>query len=330
MAARKVLFAPAFGPLIGGGHAFRGFTLAQALMGRGVSCGMILSEAAASTLAAFIPEGLERLDGDRLAAAEAFNPDLIVIDDYGCDAEAEGFLAVEGFRLAVIDDLADRRHLAELLIDPSFGRAADDYDKLLPAGATVLAGPDYALLRPEFAKARSAALTRRKGPFGHRALVSLGLTDVGAVTRRVVGLLAGLIPTDVVLGSTAPSLPAVSRMAGVSLHVDARDMAALIAQADIGIGGGGVSVWERACLGLPSILVVLADNQAPMAAKLAEAGVVIALDARDDGFEPRLLAAIERLFSDVELRCRLSQTAARLCDGLGAERVADALIQKLG
>ena len=106
-------------------------------------------------------------------------------------------------------------------------------------------------------------------------------------------------------------------------------MAELIAKADIGIGGGGVSVWERACLGLPSILLILADNQAAMARALDEAGVVIAIDAREAGFESRLTTALERLFSDQELRCGLTQKAAHLCDGRGADRVAQALLARV-
>jgi UDP-2,4-diacetamido-2,4,6-trideoxy-beta-L-altropyranose hydrolase len=331
MSQGRVLFAPAFGPSIGGGHAFRCFTLAAALSGKGAACGVALDTAAAESLAAFIPAGVHVVsETEPLRAAEAFKADLVVIDDYACGAAEEGPLVVEGFKLAIIDDLADRQHLCELLVDPGFGRVAADYEHLVTPGASVLAGPDYALLRPAFAKARSTALTRRKGPFGHRALVSLGLTDVGGITGKVVRHLAGLVPMDVVLGAGAESLEAVRDLLGVALHVDAQNMPALITQADIGIGGGGVSVWERACLGLPSILLILADNQAAMARALDAAGVVIAIDAREAGFEPRLTTAVERLFSDGELRCNLSQNAARLCDGLGAERVAEALLAKLG
>ncbi|HET9159673.1 MAG TPA: UDP-2,4-diacetamido-2,4,6-trideoxy-beta-L-altropyranose hydrolase [Caulobacteraceae bacterium] len=331
MSGKRILFLPAYGPAIGGGHAFRCFTLAQALVQRGASCGVAMDADAARALHGFRPDGVEGLQrGDALPTARGFKADLVVIDDYGSDADNEAHLVEAGVQVAIIDDLANRRHDCSLLVDPGFGRAARDYAGLVPQVATVLAGPDYALLRPEFAKARPAALNRRKGAFGHRALVSLGLTDVGGITAKVTQLLAGLVPMTVVLGADAPSLDAVRALPGVTMHLDARDMAGLIAAADIGIGGGGVGVWERACLGLPSILIVLADNQAAMARALDDVGVVIAIDAREDGFEPRLVAAVERLFSDEELRCRLTQGAAHLCDGLGAGRVADAIIAKLG
>jgi UDP-2,4-diacetamido-2,4,6-trideoxy-beta-L-altropyranose hydrolase len=330
MSGPRVLFCPAYGPEIGGGHAFRAFTLAQALIERGAVCGVAIEADGARALRRFRPSAVENLQrGGAVETAKGFRADIVVIDDYAIDAVIEGDLVEAGFQVVVIDDLANRLHRCSLLVDPGYGRKAADYQWRVPSGAVVLIGPDHALLRPEFAAARSAALTGRRERSGRQTLVSLGLTDVGGITSRVVQLLSGVAPMTVVLGSTAPSLEAVRALPGVDLYVDATDMAALISQADIGVGGGGVSVWERACLGLPSILLVLADNQAAMAKALDAAGVVITIDAREAGFETRLVAAVERLFSDGELRGRLSQKAAHLCDGLGAARVADAILAKL-
>jgi UDP-2,4-diacetamido-2,4,6-trideoxy-beta-L-altropyranose hydrolase len=330
-AAPRILFLPDFGPQVGGGHAFRSFTLAQALTARGAVCGVALDEAAAGALSRFAPSGVEIVTRkEPVATAGDFAAGAVVIDNYSADARSEQPLVDAGFTLAVIDDLADRQHVCELLVDPGYGRAETDYRRLVPPGAEVLLGPDYALLRPEFAQARSAALNRRKGAFGHRALVSLGLTDVGGITARVARLLSGLVPMDVALGAGAPSLEAVRALPGVTLHVDADNMAKLMAQADIAVGAGGSSTWERACLGLPSISLILADNQARMARRMDEDGVIIALDPRDEGFDQRLVTAVERLFSDVERRCQLTHRAAHLCDGLGAGRVAEALLAKLG
>ena len=332
MSGPRVLFLPAFSAQIGGGHAFRCFTLAQALTAMAPICGVALDDAGRRRRRC-IPSGpkiVEGLQRGELLAAKGFQAEVVVIDDYACDATADALAGGRRFHASsIIDDLADRVHRCELLVDAGFGRSPNDYDGLVPADGTVLTGPDHALLRPAFATARSAALARRKGEFGHRALVSLGLTDVGGVTSKVARHLSGLVPMDVVLGVAAPSLDAVRTLPGVTVHVDAQNMPELITQGDIGIGGGGVSVWERACLGLPSILLILADNQAAMARALDEAGVVIAIDAREAGFEARLTTAVERLFSDQELRCGLSQKAAHLCDGRGVERVAEALLARL-
>jgi spore coat polysaccharide biosynthesis predicted glycosyltransferase SpsG len=102
-------------------------------------------------------------------------------------------------------------------------------------------------------------------------------------------------------------------------------MARLTAQADIAIGGGGSSSWERCVLGLPTLLLVLADNQTEAAVALAEAGAVIALDAAAE-FETGFDAAAVRLIAEGALRRRLSKAAADVCDGLGAGRVADAFL----
>jgi UDP-2,4-diacetamido-2,4,6-trideoxy-beta-L-altropyranose hydrolase len=330
-AAPRILFLPDFGPEVGGGHAFRCFSLAQALTARGAVCGVALEDAGAKALSGFAPNGVEIVARTTaVETARAFVARAVVIDDYGIDEAGERPLAEAGLKLAVIDDLANRPHLCDLLVDPGYGRIETDYHGRVPPNAEVLLGPDYALVRPEFAQARSTALNRRKSVFGHRALISLGLTDVGGTTARVARLLSGLVPMDVVLGADAPSLEAVRPLHGVTLHVNASNMAELMTAADIAVGAGGSSTWERACLGLPSISLILADNQAQMARRLDEAGIVIALDVRDQGFDQRLVTAVERLFSDVELRCQLIHRAAHLCDGLGAGRVADALLAKLG
>jgi spore coat polysaccharide biosynthesis predicted glycosyltransferase SpsG len=164
-------------------------------------------------------------------------------------------------------------------------------------------------------------------------LVSLGLTDAGAITGRVV---RALLPTlgeaalDVVIGGEAASrgeLEALARVdPRVSLHIDARDMADLIAAADIAVGAGGSSAWERCCLGLPSLTVIVADNQRENTAALAREGATLAIAPPSSDFDARLTAGFERLVADARLRAAMSASAAALCDGLGASRVAEWLL----
>jgi spore coat polysaccharide biosynthesis predicted glycosyltransferase SpsG len=106
-------------------------------------------------------------------------------------------------------------------------------------------------------------------------------------------------------------------------------MAGLTADCDIAVGAGGSSVWERAVLGLPSITLILADNQASTAERLAVAQATLAVDVRAPGFEAALVGAWERLLGDRSLRWTLSQCASELCDGRGAERVAEAVLDLL-
>jgi UDP-2,4-diacetamido-2,4,6-trideoxy-beta-L-altropyranose hydrolase len=253
----------------------------------------------------------------------------VVFDHYGLDAQAEIRALDAGKLVCVIDDLANRRHHCQLLLDPGFGRTAADYDHLILGEPTVLIGPNYALLRPEFPAAREAALARRKAASGSRVLVSLGLTDVGGVTARVCEALPYPTKVDAVLSSAAASVAALRDLPNVALHLDVRNMAELMSTADVAIGAGGSSTWERACLGLPTICLILADNQEITTRRLAQAGALIAVDARQPGFEHELVDALDILLGDPRRRAALSERSATLCDGLGAGRVADALLAKL-
>lgn len=318
MTAPRILFVCDAGPGVGGGHVMRCLTLAGALAAKGATCAFVRTPEAAGILARYAPD-MPLADDDAAA-------DLVVLDSYRMAPATEAAWRGRAARLAVIDDLA-RPHDADLVLDPSFGREARDY-----SAPVVLTGPRYALVRPAFAAARAAALARRGEPV-RRCLVSLGLTDVGGITGRVATALAHSgLALDGVVGAGAPSLPALQTLAAdgrVTLHVDSDDMAGLVMRADVCVGAGGSSVWERACLGLPTVTLILADNQRDMAMKLDAAGVTLALDARWPGLERRLAEAVARLVSDDALRTGLSARSADLCDGLGADRAAEALLSLL-
>jgi UDP-2,4-diacetamido-2,4,6-trideoxy-beta-L-altropyranose hydrolase len=346
-AAPRILFFADAGPTVGGGHVMRCLTLARALIEEGAECAFVESRAAVSVLRRFgwpqetvlamaTAHELPGLVAYGARFADVFQPDVIVVDHYGAGAKEEDALRDKtSRRMVVIDDLADRRHACDLLVDPSFGRRREDYEGLVQPNAPALLGPDYALVRPAFADARARAMSRRaRHPPVRRALIALGLTDLGGISRRVVEPLLphlGDVRLDVVLGAGSESLDAISTLAGrdrrVHLHLDTDEMALLTAEADVGVGAGGSSVWERASVGLPSISIVLADNQAPMAQELAKTGAIIALDARGPGFEAALTAAWRRLVDETDLRWSLASVASDLCDGRGAERVADAVLR---
>ena len=339
---RRVLFLADCGPATGGGHVMRCLSLARALLDSGAACAMAATPATARVLDAFADERLERLEVPEAppeglvqpvrAAAWGWRADIVVVDHYRLEARHEQRL---GAPVAVIDDLADRPHDCRLLVDPGFGRSAGDYAALVPPGACVLTGPAHALLAPAYAAARLSALAaRRSEAQPRRLLLSLGLMDLGGITGQVLGLLRpslGDLQVDVVVGGQAPSLPALTALAAadgrIRQHVDSREMAALIGAADIGIGAGGSSTWERAALGLPSISLVLADNQAGLAQELHRLGACLAVDVRGGTPGPALAGAFANLLADGALRRRLSETSAALCDGGGATRVAEAILE---
>ena len=331
MTGPRILFVVDAGPVVGGGHVMRSLTLAQALTAQGAACAFVGSPAVAGLLDAFAP-GTARIAAEDLAAAavrEAF--EAIVFDHYGL-AEPDHRAMAQGRPVLVIDDLADRPLGADIVLDSGPQRRAADYLGLTGETTRLLLGPTYAPVRPEFAALREPALAWRGEPV-LRALVSLGLTDVGGVTARIVDLLRPRIHDiglDVVLGGQSPSLPGLAKIARrdprLLLHVDTPHMARLTAEADIAVGAAGSSTWERCVLGLPSLMVVLADNQRPAARAMSEREAALVADLAAPDFETVFDRHLMRLLRDAKLRRQLAANSAAVCDGLGAGRVAEAFL----
>jgi len=345
VSAPRILFVADAGPTVGGGHVMRSLTLARALQGEGAACAFLAPPAVAAVLDAFGAD-VARIATDAAAPAELASAaalaargfDAVVVDHYGLSAPDHRAIAA-GKPVLVIDDLADRPLDADLVLDSGPARKAADYDGLVPARAELLLGPNHAPVRPAFAALRKEALARRAeaGPV-RRMLVSLGLTDVGGITGRAVDLmlprLGGAVALDVVLGAGAPSLPGLRDLAAreprLALHVDTQDMPRLTLAADLAVGAGGSTSWERCVLALPTLLLVLAANQREASAALAGADAVLALDVADADFETAFAEAFARLLAEPDLRDRLSAASAAVCDGRGAARVAQRFLDTIG
>ena len=342
MDAPRILFVADAGPEIGGGHVMRCLTLAQALRDRGAATAFMAPPPAAGILDLFAGPEVGRIAArgadpamlaeDAARAAEGF--DAFVIDSFRLDAASHRGIA-QGKPTLIIDDLADRPLHGDLIVEPDPGIEARDYVRLVPPGARLLLGPDYAPVRSRFAALRGETLARRsaQGPV-RRVLVSMGLTDVGAITARVVDRMLprlGDASLDIVLGPGVASQARMTALAArdprVRVHIAVEDMASLMANADLCVGAGGASVWERCTLGLATVLVVLADNQAAVGAWLAEHGAVELADARAGDFEAAFDRAFTSLMRNPERVARLATASAKLCDGLGAPRVADAFLE---
>jgi UDP-2,4-diacetamido-2,4,6-trideoxy-beta-L-altropyranose hydrolase len=336
----RALFAPAAAPRIGGGHVLRGLALARAFQVRGVQSVFAVPPWGARLVERFggvAPPEVHPLprsgEAHALAAAlEAVGPTLLVLDDYGLDASGTAGLVRPGLVTVVIDDLADRTYRCELLVDPGYGRRPEDYAGRVPGTCEVLVGPRYALLRPEFGQAPSARDFRRPV---ERVFVSFGLSDVGGIAAWAVRLLRPLAPRarfDVALASDAASLPELLALAErddtLRLHVDAQDVAGLMAAADVAVGAGGASTWERCALALPTLAVIVAENQRAMISRLAAADVLLAVDAEEADASHALASGFARLLQP-EVRASLAEASRALCDGQGAGRVADAALRRL-
>ena len=326
------------GPAIGGGHVMRCLTLAEALSKAGWRCLFATTSETEDTVPGLARSGFARLPmpADPTEQPAALQrelpdgPDLLVVDHYGLDVAFESACRAWATRILVIDDLADRPHDCDILIDQTYGRAAEDYTSLVPERCEVLAGAQYALLRPAFAAARPEALARREAQQGRidRILVSMGTVD----PRNATGLVlegvreAGLDATvDVVLGSGAPHMEAVREqteaMTSARLLTDVADIATLMSNADLAIGAGGTTSWERCCLGLPTLAVTIADNQVTVLEELARSGAVRPLGDLCDLSASAVAATLHELTSGPAKVKAMSTAAQAVCDGRGPVRL---------
>jgi UDP-2,4-diacetamido-2,4,6-trideoxy-beta-L-altropyranose hydrolase len=210
--------------------------------------------------------------------------DWLVVDHYGIDHRWERRIRPMVGGMLVIDDLANRSHECDMLLDQNlYERMNERYEHTVNPDCIRLLGPQYALIREEFQQARSF-MERRSGKVG-RLFVFFGGVDVANLTMRTINAVTNLqlpdIEIDVVIGNANPHRAEIEASIGslrnVTLHVQTREIARLMAQADLSIGAGGTTTWERAYLGLPSISVVVAENQREMTDAVARAGACVNL-----------------------------------------------------
>ena len=177
--------------------------------------------------------------------------DWLIVDHYAIDEDWHRELKPFCEKLMVIDDLADRKHRCDILLDQTFGRQQEDYLAFIPEGCELLLGSQYALLRPEFAKWRSFSLRRRSKSDFRQLLINMGGVDVGNVTESILDELKTCnLPNDininVVMGEFAPHLESVKSKANalpynVEINVNVDNMAEIMSNADIAIGAAGAT-----------------------------------------------------------------------------------------
>jgi UDP-2,4-diacetamido-2,4,6-trideoxy-beta-L-altropyranose hydrolase len=251
--------------------------------------------------------------------------DWLVVDHYALDRRWEKSLRPHTRRIMAIDDLADRPHDCDLLLDQNLGRQVKDYSGLLSRHTQTLIGPAYALLRPEFARWRDHSLQRRAKPQLKNLLITMGGVDQANATGQVLDALTRCeLPTDlritVIMGPTAPWMAQVQAQAEAmpcptQVLAGVSNMAHLMAESDLCIGAAGSTSWERCCLGLPALQLALAANQKPINAALVLAESV--LTVQQEKLQAELPSVFAQLTRPAALR-GLSKNAAVVCDGLGA------------
>lgn len=257
-----------------------------------------------------------------------WRPDWVVVDHYAFDARwHQTVRQTLDCRLLVIDDLADRPIAADALLDHNWD--ADHqakYASQLQRAPVWLCGPRFALLSPVYQRASRYLF--------HEAVHSIGIfmggTDPCGISTRVLAACRSVGftgPVEVASTSASPHLPGLRQACttdpDTTLTLDEPDLAAFFARHDLQIGAGGGATWERCCIGVPSVLVALAENQIPVLKAVDSLGLAI----RSGISSGALADSVRKALTDSALRLRMSRTAVQLIDGKGAERVAFHLVQ---
>ncbi len=258
--------------------------------------------------------------------------DWMVTDHYAIDYHWHGIIKPYTNKIMVIDDLADRQHECILLMDQTLGRKAEEYRALVPETCDILTGAHYALLRPEFSAMREQSLKRREHPKLEHFLITMGGMDHINATGTVLEILRNCpLPKTasitVIMGAQAPSLNRVIDQARnmpwpTEVKVNVENMAELMNASDLIIGAAGSSTWERCCLGVPGITVVIADNQENIANALQQANASLhAGNPRATSFRDRLTENISQLLDNPAMLKSISDAAAGVTAGTGTATV---------
>ena len=357
----KVIFRVDASNQMGIGHLMRCLTLAEALRRRGAEVGFIsrehpgnlcelLQKRAIPVVVLPAPKrsheavsgceyaiwlGISQ-DEDAKQTIEALNgesPDWLVVDHYGLDVEWEKRLRPHIKRLMVIDDLANRHHDCDVLLDQNYSIEGESrYSGMVPDTCKLLVGTRYALLRPEYAIYRRAAKAPRKqiesvllffgGPDPHNmtglALHALSSKDLSHLQVIVIIGINNLHKK--ILEKQARQRPKTD------LHAAREHLADLMSEADLAIGACGATTWERMCLGLPAIVVSISDNQRPAAEALAKRKLITYAGHFDKIKSDLIGSLVKKYISEKKTRFEAAVKNQIEVDGLGALRVVEVLV----
>lgn len=253
--------------------------------------------------------------------------DWLIIDHYAMDTRWESLLRHSADKILAIDDIADRQHDCDILLDQNlYADMETRYTGKAPAHCQLLLGPSYALLRDEF-RYLHGQINPRNGPV-KRVLVFFGGVDADNYTGQAIEVLAQMdvsdLHVDVVIGAQHPSRKQIQTECtryGFDCHVQTDKMAELMAMADLAIGAGGSACWERCSLGLPALLVAVANNQVNIAKALDLYGACIYVGTYKTASTSIMRSAVVTVLNNQALTERLSRKAYSLVDGLGVSRV---------
>jgi UDP-2,4-diacetamido-2,4,6-trideoxy-beta-L-altropyranose hydrolase len=355
----EVIFRTDASSVMGHGHVMRCLTLAKALSERGLRSTFVCKEHAGNLCDLIEQRGfsvvrlplgetdspvekalhslwlgssvIEDAESTRTAIEHAgIRPQWLIVDHYALDHQWETILRPMVRQLMVIDDLADRLHVCDVLLDQNFFlNLQQRYSGKTPLECIMLLGPQFALLQPVYAELHAQATPKSSV---HRIFMFFGGADTENLTGRAISAFQRLKRSDIHLdvvridggASYEATQKQVSGHSNISLHGSLPSLALLMHKADVAIGAGGATTWERLCLGLPSLVISLAENQEEISMDLAAGGLIRYLGDKRKVSEDDIYQALVMLVDSPSLS-GWSVKCSNTCDGKGAFRVADYL-----
>ncbi len=255
--------------------------------------------------------------------------EFIIVDHYEIDFQWEQELKDLSKKFIVIDDLANRKHNCNFLIDQNLGSTKEDYKTLISKDTKLFIGPKYALLRPEFKKYRDYSVNRRQDLDIQNILISFGGADKNNFVKKILITLKKiklpkLSKIEIIVGKGNTQKESLKEICKsfpfvVNFYEDISNMAEIMAQSDLIIGAAGSSSWERCSLGIPSIIFILAENQKKVAYALEKEKCSI-LVKENEFFEDDLISALD-YFSNTSNLKKSINTCRNICDGDGVNKI---------
>ena len=350
----KVVFRTDASREIGSGHVMRCLNLAHGLRLRGATVSFIMRAHEGNLATEIMRSGFELTtlpiaktgtqgslgaswveDAKQTSQLLEVVPDWLITDHYGIDDRWHRAIRPFTTRIMAIDDLANRLHDCDLLLDQNLSEQGDGkYTQLTPSHCVCLLGPRYALLGSEYSQLHDRCVPRVGAV--RRLLVFFGGADRDGLCLRSLAALIHLkrsdLSVDMVAGSASVDFETLRMRAlahpNVRIHRALPSLAPLMVTADLFIGAGGSTSWQRLCLGLPSIVVTVADNQYPVTKLLAQRRLTQWLGDAEKTNAPAITAALSQ-WCNTGIPVSWFPDFGTLVDGRGVNRVCAALI-KLG
>ncbi len=278
----------------------------------------------------------EEIDRDQTLAAIAQTEraaDWLIVDHYGINAPWHTELRRAAEYIMVIDDLADRKLDCDLLLNQNCIPDLESKYEILVAGeCRKLLGPDFAVIRQEFLEYREKAEQLRRD---NHLFIFFGGSDLTGETVKTIEAINSLnvdITADIVIGAANQSSDKIKSLCeknpGFTCHTSVDNMAELMAQASLAIGAGGTTTYERACLGIPTIFIAIAENQIPVSHGADIIGIGKYLGVSSEVTPEKIAGAVSYLLGDPDQLTQIRQNALRKVDGQGVERVVSANFEK--